>query len=87
MLKCFCGYNNRLPTYIEKYYKPLGLSQHRLGKKVGISRTSINKIEIGKTITSLKTANDIANALGVCMYKIFDLDGKETYKCHSHNCC
>ncbi|MDU5100672.1 MAG: helix-turn-helix transcriptional regulator [Peptoniphilus grossensis] len=72
MLKCFCGYNNRLPTYIEKYYKPLGLSQHRLGKKVGISRTSINKIETGKTITSLKTANDIANALGVCMYKIFD---------------
>ena len=75
--------NNR----IEKYRKPLGLSQHRLGKKVGISRTSINKIETGKTIPSLKTANDIANALGVCMYKIFDLDGKETYKCHSRNCC
>ena len=75
--------NNR----IEKYRKPLGLSQHRFGKKVGISRTSINKIETGKTIPSLKTANDIANALGVCMYKIFDLDGKETYKCHSRNCC
>ena len=39
---------------IEKYRKPLGLSQHRLGKKVGISRTSINKIETGKTIPSLK---------------------------------
>ncbi|MDU7891447.1 MAG: helix-turn-helix transcriptional regulator [Finegoldia magna] len=62
----------------------LGLSQHRLGKKVGISRTSINKIETGKTILSFKTANDIANALGVCMYKIFDLE-EETYKCHSHN--
>lgn len=62
MLKWFCGYDNRLPTYIEKYRKPLGLSQHRLGKKVGISRTSINKIETGKTIPSLKTANDIANA-------------------------
>lgn len=75
--------NNR----IEKYRKPLGLSQHRLWKKVGISRTSINKIETGKTIPSLKSANDIANALGVCIYKIFDLDGKETYKCHSRNCC
>ena len=75
--------NNR----IEKYRKPLGLSQHRLGKKVGILRTSINKIEKGKTILRLKTANDIANALGVCIYKIFDLDGKETYKCHSCNCC
>ena len=72
---------------IEEYRKPLGLSQHRLGKKVGISRTSINKIETGKTIPILKTANDIANALGVCIYKIFDLDGKETYKCHSCNCC
>ena len=75
--------NNR----IEEYRKHLGLSQQRLGKKFGISRTSINKIETGKTIPSLKTANDIANALGVCMYQIFDLDGEETYKCHSHNCC
>ena len=56
-------------------------------KKVGISRTSINKIEKGKTIPRLKTDNDIANALGVCMYQIFDLDGEETYKCHSRNCC
>ena len=54
---------------------------------MGISRTSINKIETGKTIPSLKTANDIANALGVCMYQIFDLDGEEKYKYHSRNCC
>ena len=75
--------NNR----IEKYRKPLGLSQHRLGKKVGISRTSINKIETGKTIPSLKTANDIANALWVYIYQIFDLHGEGTYKCYSRNCC
>ncbi|MDU2649444.1 helix-turn-helix transcriptional regulator [Anaerococcus vaginalis] len=74
--------NNR----IEKYRKPLGLSQHRLGKKVGISRTSINKIETGKTIPSLKTANDIANALDVCIYQIFDLDGTGHYKCLYSNC-
>ena len=71
---------------IEKYRKPLGLSQHRLGKKVGISRTSINKIETGKTIPSLKTANDIANALDVCIYQIFDLDGTGHYKCLDLNC-
>lgn len=64
---------------IEKYRKPLGLSQHRLGKKVGVSRVSINKIETGKVIPSLKLANDILEELGVCIYKIFDLDGKETY--------
>ena len=72
---------------IEEYRKPLGLSQHRLGKKIGISRISINQIETEKTMPSMKTANDIANALGVCVYKIFDLDREETYKCHSRNCC
>ena len=70
---------------IEEYRKPLGLSQHRLGKKVGISRISINQIETGKTMPSLKTANDIANALGVCMYQVFDLDGKATYRCSACN--
>lgn len=67
---------------IEEYRKPLGLSQHRLGKKIGISRVSINKIETGKTVPTLK----IANALGVCIYKIFDLDGTGRYKCSSCDC-
>lgn len=50
--------NNR----IEEYRRPLGLSQHRLGKEVGISRISINKIETGKTIPSLKTASVYADS-------------------------
>lgn len=66
---------------IEEFRKPLGLSQHRLGKKVGVSRITINKIEAEKSVPSLTLANDIANALGACIYKIFDLDGNETY-CH-----
>lgn len=74
--------NNR----IEEYSKHLGLSQQRLGKKFGISRTSINKIETGKTIPSLKTANDIANALGICMYQVFDLDDSGKYMCPSCKC-
>lgn len=69
---------------IGEYRKPLGLSQHRLGKKVGVSRISINKIETGKTIPSLRLANDIAKALGVCIYKVFDLSGDESYSCF---CC
>lgn len=52
-----------------------------------MSRKSINYIETGKTIPSVKTANDTANALGVCMYQVFDLEPEETYKCHGHNCC
>lgn len=74
--------NNR----IEEYRKPLGLSQHRLGKEIGVSRISINKIETGKTVPTLKIANDIANALGVCMYKIFDLDGTGEYRCNKCDC-
>ena len=64
---------------IREYRKPLGLSQHRLGNKVGVSRSSINKIETEKTIPSLKLAHDIADALGRNIYEIFDLDGRETY--------
>lgn len=45
---------------------------------------SINKIETGKTVPTLKIANAIANALGVCIYKIFDLDGTGMYRC---SCC
>lgn len=65
---------------IKKYRKPLGLSQYRLAKKVGMSRISINHIETGKVIPSLKTANDIANALGVSIYNIFDLDGTGNFE-------
>ena len=68
-----------------EYRKPLGLSQHRLCKKIGISWVSINKIETEKTIPTLEIANDIANVLGVCMYQVFDLDGKETYRCSACN--
>ena len=71
---------------IEEYRKPLGLSQHRLGKKVGISRISINKIETGKTVPTLAIANNIANALGVCIYQVFDLADTGRYRCSSCNC-
>ncbi|MEB3025121.1 MULTISPECIES: helix-turn-helix transcriptional regulator [unclassified Parvimonas] len=72
---------------IEEYRKPLGLSQHKLGKKVGISRISMNKIETGKTMPTLKVADNIARALGVCVYQLFDIDGTESYKCSCHDCC
>ena len=75
-----------LDNRIEEYRKPLGLSQHRLGKKIGLSRISINKIETGKIMPTLKIANDIANALGACIYKIFDLDGTGEYRCADCDC-
>ena len=69
---------------IKEYRKPLGLSQHRLGKRVGVSRITINHIETGKTVPSLTLANNIATVLGVSMYHIFDLDGTETYQVPSN---
>jgi hypothetical protein len=75
-----------LDNKIAEYRKPLGLSQHRLGKKIGISRISINKIETGKTVPTLKIANAIAKNLGVCIYKIFDLDDSGRYRCSDCNC-
>ena len=66
---------------IAEYRKLLGSSQHRLGKKVWVSRISINKIETGKTTPTLKVTNDISKALGVCIYKIFNLNGIYTYEC------
>ena len=71
---------------IAEYRKPLGLSQHRLGKKIGLSRVSINKIETEKTIPTLKIANDIATALGVSIYDIFDLDNTGQYSYPNYAC-
>ena len=75
-----------LKNRIEQYRKPLGLSQYRLGKKIGVSRTSINLIETEKTVPTLMTAVHIANALGVCIYKIFDLDNTGKYRCSACDC-
>lgn len=58
---------------IAELRKILGLSQHRLGKKVGVSRITINQIENEKTIPSLKLANDISVALGHCICEVFYL--------------
>lgn len=66
---------------IEEFRKPLGLSQHRLGKKVGVSRISINKIENEKTMPNLKLASSIADALDKCLYEVFDLDGTGKFQC------
>jgi hypothetical protein len=63
------------------------LRERKIDRVLAVGAADIAGIEIGKTMPSLKTANDIANALGVCMYQILDLDGEETYKCHSCNCC
>ncbi|ETS92804.1 helix-turn-helix transcriptional regulator [Veillonella sp. AS16] len=56
---------------IKLYRTMLGLSQHELAEKVGVTRATINSIENGKTIPSLKLANDIAIVLGRSINDVF----------------
>lgn len=56
---------------IKLYRTMLGLSQHELAEKVGVTRATINSIENGKTIPSLKLANDIAVVLGRSISDVF----------------
>ncbi|WP_373821390.1 helix-turn-helix transcriptional regulator [Veillonella sp.] len=56
---------------IKLYRTMLGLSQNELAGKVGVTRATINSIENGKTIPSLKLANDIAVVLGRSINDVF----------------
>ena len=80
------GSKTRVENRIKELRKPLGLSQHILGKRSGVTRITINRIETENTVPTLKVANDIANTLGVCIYQVFDLDGTGRYKCLNCNC-
>jgi len=42
----------------------LGISQDELAKKIGLNRTSITNIEIGRQRLSLDGVEDLAKALG-----------------------
>ena len=61
------------------------LRERKIDRVLAIGAADIAGIETEKIIPTLKIANDIANALGVCMYQVFDLDGKETYRCSACN--
>lgn len=68
---------------IKERRKELGLTQLDLAKKASISRQYISKLERNSESEppSLRVANEIARALGTCIYRVFDLDGNETYSC------
>ena len=66
-----------LPRYktlglnIAYYRKKRGLSQEVLAEKVNIDRSSISRIEIAMTGTSLDSVFKIADVLQVEPYKLF----------------
>ncbi len=82
------GINNKMKNRIKERRKELGLTQVELAEKISISRQYISKLEVveDSEAPSLKVANEIATALGTCIYAIFDLDSTGIYKCSSCNC-
>ena len=62
------------------------LKERKIDRVLSVGAADIAGIETEKIIPTLKIANDIANALGVCIYKIFDLDGTGEYRCADCDC-
>ena len=73
---------------IKEIRKEKKITQQELVDDLDITRQYISLIEKnGKSEPlSLKVANAIATKLGVCIYRVFDLDGKETYSCKNCRC-
>lgn len=71
---------------IREVRKMKKITQAKLVENISITRQYISLIELGEETPSLKVANEIATALGTCMYAIFDLDGTGMYKCSNCIC-
>lgn len=68
------NYNNlykNLAQRIEKLRREKGLTQEKLAEKAGLHRAYFWDIEQGRNI-SIKTAYNIARALGVKLSELFD---------------
>ncbi len=50
------------------------ISQEKLAEKSGLNKNSLGLIERGITVPSIETANDIANALGIKLPELIDVD-------------
>ena len=56
---------------IKEFRTKLNLTQEQLAKKVGVRRETIVFLEKNKYNPSLQLANDVANALGTKIDKLF----------------
>lgn len=72
---------------IREVRKEKEMTQQDLVEDLDITKQYISLIERNEEVPSLNVANAIANVLDVCIYKIFDLDGEETYHCKQCECC
>jgi DNA-binding XRE family transcriptional regulator/membrane protein YdbS with pleckstrin-like domain len=66
-----------LRTKIKELREKQNISQGELAEKIGVSRQTINYIENGKIIPSLKIARQIAKVFQVSTDNIFEFDDEE----------
>lgn len=71
-------YNSR--NRIREVRKIKNITQAKLVENISLTRQYISLIELEEQTPSFKVVNEIANELGVCMYKI-EATGK--YRCPS----
>lgn len=64
MKRKFDNVNNTLGDIIKSFRKEKNFSQEALGKLVGLGKSSISKIESGKTNISLEDASVLLEAMG-----------------------
>lgn len=67
--------NARLPKVlgkkIQKKRKEIGISQEKLGYKIGISRAYMGYIEQGRYAPSLEVLEKLSKALGIPLKELF----------------
>ena len=66
---------NDVGQQIKYFRKQKGLSQKKLGDKIGMSQQQITQYENGKRIPKYETLGKLAQALGVEIYKLYNTPG------------
>ena len=61
-------------TNIRELREKRNMSQKELGERVGVSRQSINYIELGKTSPKITVALKIAKVFNIPVEEIFELE-------------
>jgi len=67
----------RLQNAVREKRAERGISQAALGEAVGVSRQTINAIEMGRYLPSLPLAFGLARYFGEPIEQLFTPDGKE----------
>lgn len=69
-----CTDSNVLGSHIREARKALGLSQEELGRKVGLGKSSISKIESGRTNISFEDASILMEVMGTKLNVMMEFD-------------